>query len=491
MCVVVKRMNSWNAVWPEWEAVREIGRGSFGTVYEAVRREYGIESRAAIKCISIPAEDDDPERYRREGLDETAIRETYRRIAEDVIREIEFMQSVKDSPNIVGIEDYKVVGKKDSPGWDIFIRMELLTPLTEWLCDRENSEADAVRLGTDLCRALEACGRKQIIHRDIKPENIFISSLGTFKLGDFGISRKLESMTYGLTRIGTANYMAPEIYREEAYDRRADQYSLGLVLYWMLNGRRLPFLPDKQILSPADRNDAFRKRIRGEVLPPPRDASARMTAVIRKACAPKPEERYPTPEAFREALEKVDGGKAAAASNSGAWKKRAALFLILAALITGGILIESWPWVEPPVPTEAPAASSEAPDPTPGATPAAATPAPATQMPEPTPAAAQTPASTPSPSPGPGEKDLRGGSDRLVHPDEGSWLDDYETQYVKTQYGNRAYLRYAPEDESDHDEFVKEKDQVTVLARQNGFSLVITENRLIGWVTSGVLVYRY
>ena len=467
MCVVMKRMNSWNAVWPEWEAVREIGRGSFGTVYEAVRREYGIESRAAIKCISIPAEDDDPERYRREGLDETAIRETYRRIAEDVIREIEFMQSVKDSPNIVGIEDYKVVGKKDSPGWDIFIRMELLTPLTEWLCDRETSEADAVRLGTDLCRALEACGRMQIIHRDIKPENIFISSLGTFKLGDFGISRKLESMTYGLTRIGTANYMAPEIYREEAYDRRADQYSLGLVLYWMLNGRRLPFLPDKQILSPADRNDAFRKRIRGEVLPPPRDASARMTAVIRKACATRPEERYPTPEAFREA----------AASKSGAWKKGAALFLILAALITGGVLIRNRPPVEPPDPTEAPAVSPEAAEPASDAVPAADTSTLQTQ--------------TPAPSPGPGEKDLRGCSDRLVHPDEGSWLDDYETQYVKTQYGNRAYLRYAPEEESDHDEFVKEKDQVTVLARQNGFSLVITENRLIGWVTSGVLVYRY
>ena len=477
MCVVMKRMNSWNAVWPEWEAVREIGRGSFGTVYEAVRREYGIESRAAIKCISIPAEDDDPERYRREGLDETAIRETYRRIAEDVIREIEFMQSVKDSPNIVGIEDYKVVGKKDSPGWDICIRMELLTPLTEWLCDRETSEADAVRLGTDLCRALEACGRMQIIHRDIKPENIFISSLGTFKLGDFGISRKLESMTYGLTRIGTANYMAPEIYREEAYDRRADQDSLGLVLYWMLNGRRLPFLPDKQILSPADRNDAFRKRIRGEVLPPPRDASARMTAVIRKACATRPEERYPTPEAFREALEKVDGGKAAAASKSGAWKKGAALFLILAALITGGVLIRNRPPVEPPDPTEAPAVSPEAAEPASDAVPAADTSTLQTQ--------------TPAPSPGPGEKDLRGCSDRLVHPDEGSWLDDYETQYVKTQYGNRAYLRYAPEEESDHDEFVKEKDQVTVLARQNGFSLVITENRLIGWVTSGVLVYRY
>ena len=115
-----------------------------------------------LNALSIPAEDDDPERYRREGLDETAIRETYRRIAEDVIREIEFMQSVKDSPNIVGIEDYKVVGKKDSPGWDIFIRMELLTPLTEWLCDRETSEADAVRLGTDLCRALETCDRMQI-----------------------------------------------------------------------------------------------------------------------------------------------------------------------------------------------------------------------------------------------------------------------------------------------------------------------------------------
>ena len=489
-------MDQTKAAWPEWEIEKELGRGSFGTVYQAVRREYGIESRSAIKHIPIPSENDETEKYRIEGLNDAGIRASYRRMVEDVIREIKLMQSVKVSQNVVGIEDYKVLERTDSPGWDIFIRMELLTPLTEWLCDCEATESDVVRLGTDICRALEVCSGQQILHRDIKPENIFVDSLGTFKLGDFGIGKKLESMASGTTRIGTENYMAPEVYRGDPYGSAADQYSLGLVLFWMLNGKRMPFLPEKQILSPADREEAFRKRIRGENLPQPRDASARMTAVIRKACAPNPKNRYRTPEEFRKALETVGSGAAFH------MQKRQVKWM--AVLLVAVIVVVAWMSRDMSLCDSlrySPSPSFESP----------LTPSPGDAMsPEDIPDADDTDAATSEPSStaestvpsptlyaslapdsGPNQDDLLGSSSRLVHPDDGNWLDDYETQYVKTKYGNLAYLRYEPKDDSDTFGDVLEKDKVTVLARQNGFSLVMTENKVAGWVTSGVLVYQY
>ena len=92
---------------------------------------------------------------------------------------------------------------------------------------------------------------------------------------------------------------------------------------------------------------------------------------------------------------------------------------------------------------------------------------------------------------GPGIDDLRGCNERIEIPAWYSWLDSYETKYVKTKYGVCAYLRYEPKSDSDYYDYVYEKDVVTVMARQNGYSLVETANGQVGWVSSNVLVSRY
>ena len=85
----------------------------------------------------------------------------------------------------------------------------------------------------------------------------------------------------------------------------------------------------------------------------------------------------------------------------------------------------------------------------------------------------------------------RSNTREITEPEWYKWLDSYETKYVKTKDGVRAYLRYDPKSDSDYFDFVYEKDRVTVMARQNGFSLVSTANGLTGWVTSSVLTSRY
>ena len=111
-------------------------------------------------------------------------------------------------------------------GWDILIRMELLTPLIDHIHKEKLSRKDVIKLGIDLCKALELCQKYNIVHRDIKPENIFISDNGDYKLGDFGIARTLEKTTGALSKKGTYVYMAPEIYRDEEYGSNVDIYSL-------------------------------------------------------------------------------------------------------------------------------------------------------------------------------------------------------------------------------------------------------------------------
>ena len=101
---------------------------------------------------------------------------------------------------------------------------------------------------------MEYCQCQNIIHRDIKPENIFVSRFGEFKLGDFGIARELERTMSGLSKKGTYSYMAPEMYKGEAYDSRVDIYSLGIVLYKLRNHNRLPFISlEKQLITYRDK----------------------------------------------------------------------------------------------------------------------------------------------------------------------------------------------------------------------------------------------
>lgn len=296
-------------IWPDWQIEKQLGRGSYGTVYQAVRRDNNMESRAAIKIISIPSDISEVDSLRSEGLDLDVTRTYFKNIVDDFVSEIQLMETLKGIQNIVSVEDYKVIEKTDTIGWDIYIRMELLTPFNTYICDKTLTENEVIKLGCDICTALEICGQRNIIHRDIKPENIFINDFGYFKLGDFGIARKLENMTGGLSQKGTFNYMAPEVANSSKYDARVDTYSLGIVLYRLLNNNKLPFLDtEKQLLNPNERKNAVERRIHGEALPAPCGASPAMANLILRACAYDPNVRFGSATEMKQALTDVANG---------------------------------------------------------------------------------------------------------------------------------------------------------------------------------------
>ena len=297
-----------NITWPGWETVRLIGRGSFGAVYEIQREAFGDTEKAALKVISIPQNEGDIDEMYSDGHDEESITKIISGHLESVVAEYTLMRKMNGCTNIVNCEDIRYVQHDDGIGWDLFIKMELLTPLTKSL-DQSVSEETVIDIGKDICNALVICKQHNIIHRDIKPQNIFVSPYGDYKLGDFGIAKTVEK-TMGGTKIGTYKYMAPEVYNNQAYGTTADIYSLGLVLYWLLNERRLPFLP----LPPAKigagmEEDARSRRLSGETFPLPKHGSNRLKAVVMKACAYDPRERFHSAAEMLEAL--VYAGRAA------------------------------------------------------------------------------------------------------------------------------------------------------------------------------------
>ena len=290
----------------DWNIVSCLGAGSYGKVFEIERSEFGQTYRAALKVITVPQSSAEVRSVISEGMSVSQAEAYFHGIVEELMHEFSIMFKLKGTANIVSCEDLRVLEHPDGIGWDILIRMELLHPLLPYVYQHPMARRDIIRLGIDICKALELCQRYNIIHRDIKPENIFISDNRDYKLGDFGIARTIERTTSGLSKKGTYSYMAPEVYAGREYGFSVDTYSLGLVLYRMLNKNRGPFLPQPpEAITFSSREQALARRMSGEPLPRPFYGEGRLGEIVLKACAFDPKDRYSSPQQLRQELEAI------------------------------------------------------------------------------------------------------------------------------------------------------------------------------------------
>ena len=166
----------------------------------------------------------------------------------------------------------------------------------------------AIEVIADACQALNFSHQHGIIHRDVKPANIMISKTGAVKVMDFGIARALadaNSVTQTAAVIGTAQYLSPEQARGEKVDARSDVYSLGCVLYEILTGEP-PFTGDSPVAV------AY-QHVREDPVPPSQrhnDISPELDAVVLKALAKNPDNRYQSAAEMRADLVRVHSGEA-------------------------------------------------------------------------------------------------------------------------------------------------------------------------------------
>lgn len=302
---MIDNYKKYEPLFGSWYINRLIGEGSYGQVYEIERRDFGVY-KSALKIISIPKSSAEIEAARGEGMDNASLKSYYRSLVDEIVKEFALMSKLKGTANVVSYEDHLVIPHDDGIGWDVLIRMELLISLKSHMNSNVMTERDIIKMGADICRALELCEKQKIIHRDIKPENIFISPNGDYKLGDFGIARTVEATMDGLSKKGTFFYMAPEVYRGGSYGSGVDIYSLGMVMYFFLNNKRHPFMPPSpQPIKFNDRENALRNLMTGKPLPRPIHGSDKLWAIVRKACEYRHENRFASPGEMRTLLESL------------------------------------------------------------------------------------------------------------------------------------------------------------------------------------------
>ena len=331
------------SVWPEWEITGEIGQGASARVYKAQRRSRDKTELSAIKALLIPDDDEEKELLLAEGRSEEAVEAYYRETALGCSREVELMLELKHSPNIIKVLDHALLHPEPML-WLILIRMELLSPLTRTAKLSGMDEADIRRMGGDICKALAACHARSIVHGDIKPQNVFTDGQGNYLLGDFGTSKKLDTMSRSFTWRGTPSFMAPEVFKSEVGSLSpesmvlGDIYSLGMVMYWLANGAKLPFMPEnRQLISPPDRQKAFERRIGGEALPKPGAISQSLSDVILKACAYRPEDRYQSAQEFSDALARASAPDDGAADKRARIMSRILIAVVALTLLAAGL----------------------------------------------------------------------------------------------------------------------------------------------------------
>lgn len=295
-------------VFGHWSVEEKIGSGAFGTVYKLRREEFGTEYFSALKVISIPPENVDSSVLQSEGMSKEEISTYYSDIAMSLMEEIKLLEELKGNSNIVSYEDHIVETSEDGMAYTIMIRMELLEPFKNKIIKETLDSQEICKLGVDICNALELCEKKKIIHRDIKPDNIFISNIGSYKLGDFGVARTMEKTVTAMSQKGTYSYMAPEVFLGKEYNQNVDLYSLGILLYQLFNKNRTPFLPEAP--SPikfSDREEAQKRRMSGEMLPKIKNLSDAWNSFLLKACHPEPAMRFQTAAEMKTVLEKMLG----------------------------------------------------------------------------------------------------------------------------------------------------------------------------------------
>lgn len=284
---------SWNGI----DVLECIGKGACGVVYRVRNNETGSEE--ALKVVSIPKFMLNEELGVEHSITKDAI-SALKSAADRIIGEAEVLNQFRESKHIVNIYDSCTNEAESEDRFLVFIRMELLEGW-DMKASEVNSEMGAIKLGVDICDALMECEEKRVLHRDIKPANILVDGNGEYKLCDFGISQDAEGE--GQSVEGTFMYMAPEVYMGMEYDCRSDIYSLGLVLYQMLNRGTMPFLSmDAECHTIRECEISITNRLMNKPMNSPCRASAELAEVVMKACAYNREERFHSAAEMKDAL---------------------------------------------------------------------------------------------------------------------------------------------------------------------------------------------
>ncbi len=211
--------------------------------------------------------------------------------AEYFTEEADFIESVKELDGVSNYLDVYVQDNQNKETCDLYIFTEELTSLEELMKTKTFTEDEVVDFGIQMSSLLETLETKNIFHGNISPKNIFVTADGKYKIGGF---------TDFEGKIDDKSYIAPEVFRQENVDYTTDIYSVGIIMYAMCNGGKIPFESDS-----CDRKNACEERFSGKAVTAPSEGDEKLKSVIVIACQPDNANRWKNAGNIKNALTSI------------------------------------------------------------------------------------------------------------------------------------------------------------------------------------------
>lgn len=211
--------------------------------------------------------------------------------AEYFTEEADFIESVKELDGISNYLDVYVQDNQNKKNCDLYIFTEELTSLEEIMKTKTFAEDEVVDFGIQMSEMLETLEAKNIFHGNISPKNIFVTADGRYKIGGF---------TDFEGKITDTSFVAPEVYKQENVDYTTDIYSVGIIMYAMCNGGKIPFESDS-----CDRKNACEERFSGKAVTAPSEGDEKLKSVIVIACQPNNTNRWKNAGNIKNALTSI------------------------------------------------------------------------------------------------------------------------------------------------------------------------------------------
>lgn len=302
---------SFDPVFDNWYTEKQIGFGTDGKVYSITKENPdGTKRRSILKTIRISENRSSGRDFNSVSGDDFTKSQNLDEIIKNITDNIDVIKETDGGKHFVKYEQWAVRKTSDGKGRIIMIRLEQMRSLTSLLNDFSFTLEETYKLGICICKALVQCRKFGYIYPNLKPENILFDRKGVCKLGDFGSFSCLEPSKTSIAFKRTQYYMAPEFITSGKINCTADTYSLGLVLYSLVNRGRLPFVekyPQEVTVNGLDRS--MKLRLEGKELERPPLCSDALFRIISKACAYRERDRYLTPKQMLRDLKAAATGK--------------------------------------------------------------------------------------------------------------------------------------------------------------------------------------
>ena len=261
------------------------GREVYAVTYE------GIRAPMVVKHLSVPATQTMVSGLIYSGAvaDEEAALAYYRSETDELKKELALLEPMRDHPHFLPYLDSLIKEKTDGVGFDVYLLTLRATTLRQLMDRHALTYRSALEMGVGVAEALCTLRMRGLLDRDIRPENLFQDSEGCFRLGDLGFIT-LEDIPYATLPDRYISASTPPELCDVlgSHNETVDTYGLGAILWTIFNGYEAP---DEE------------KRRAGEPFPAPQYAHTALGEILCRACAPKPEDRYESPEEFLTALQ--------------------------------------------------------------------------------------------------------------------------------------------------------------------------------------------